>query len=176
MRIRDYHRYEVFWIIGFLSLIAGIFVWYMYKRGVDKSFFLFCIIVSLGIIYFTYIIAYELKSYYVSHDGITVEWFAWKSFFSWSELRYVRLENVIAPIKSPNENNCMVIREHNSIVCSKIPIKRRKLEIHESFDDYVIDYEWLLYRPQKAFAIDLKFFKEGQLEEFWSYVPERLKK
>ena len=22
---------------------------------------------------------------------------------------------------------------------------------------------------------DLKFFKEGQLEEFWSYVPDRLK-
>lgn len=175
MRIRDYHRCEVFCIIGFLCLIAGIFVWYMQKNGVDKSFFLFCVIVLLGIIYFTYIIAYELKSYYVSEEGITVEWFAWKQFFNWSELRYVRLENVISPIKTSNANNVMVLREYNSIVCSKIPINRRKLEIHDGFSDHAIDYEWLLYRPHKVFAIDLKFFKEGQLEEFWSYVPDRLK-
>jgi hypothetical protein len=98
----------------------------MQKNGVDKSFFMFCVIVLLGIIYFTYIIAYELKSYYVSKEGITVEWFAWKQFFNWSELRYVGLENVISPIKTSNANNVMVLREYNSIVCSKIPINRRK--------------------------------------------------
>ena len=169
MRIRDFHRYEVYSIICIMVYLAGLYVWYAIKKGIDSNFYFLCAILVIGCILFTYVVAYELKSYFVNEEGITVEWFAWKHFFSWSELKYIRLETVYAYSKS-------ISVEHNSIVCSKIPIKKRLLERDDGINYRVIDYEWLLRRPNKVFAIDLKFFKEGQLEEFWSYVPERLKK
>ena len=127
MRIRDYHRYEVYSSICMMIFAGSLLLFYMYKRGVDENFYLACGLVLLAIIIFTYPVAYELRSYYVNVEGITVEWFAWKQFFSWSELRYVRLDSVYVYTRTRGW-------EHNSIVCSKIPIKRRKLEIHDGFD------------------------------------------
>ena len=39
----------------------------------------------------------------------------------------------------------------------------------------MIFINWLKRHPSQIIAIDLDFLKPGQYEEFWSYVPERLK-
>ena len=85
--------------------------------------------------------------------------------YYWSEINYVEMEIVRIRGAIPIEND--------AIIFSKIPIKHKKVFL----DDYTyIDFDWIFNHSKKVFEIRLNDFKGGQLEEFWSYVPERLKK
>ena len=111
-------------------------------------------------------LVYHCKTYSVCSEGVFVKWLnIFKFRYYWSEINFI--ETGIVRIRG------IIPIENDAIIFSKIPIKHNK----GFLDEYsYIDSDWIFNHPKKVFEIRLNDFKEGQLEEFWSYVPERLKK
>ncbi len=121
-----------------------------------------CIVGVIGQLSAIGVIIVETKSYYVNKEGIIVTWcYFIKSFVSWTDIKIVQIEKI--------QYNRLY--KYDYLICSKISIKWSKFFV----DKPIIDADWLLYHPRKVIAIRLSDMTEGQLEEFWSYVPERLK-
>ena len=112
-------------------------------------------------------ISYEKKAINITNIGIYIKWNVFISFYYlWDDIQFVEEKNVTLYTNG-------VPKGHISIVCSCIPIKNSKIPIDDPFKVYT---QWIFIHSRNVFEIHIDDFKEGQLEEFWSYVPERLKK
>lgn len=166
MIVRQYHRKQ----IRFLLILEMIFVFLLiYNPSIvqENSGLVFAIILyGLGQACILYTFAFELRAYIVCSNGICIKWFGvYNYLINWSEVKYIGYELV-------GERGI----EHKSIIVSKIPLKKIDiLPFGANASHSNVDYDWLAFRPHKVVAIYLEDLKEGQLEEFWSYVPERFK-
>lgn len=104
----------------------------------------------------------ETKKYYVCNNGIIVTWCGYiNCFISWSEIILIHIEKI--------QYNGLY--KYDYLICSKIPIKRSNFFVNKP----IIDADWIFFNPRKVIAIRLSDMSEGQFEEFWTYVPDRLK-
>lgn len=164
MIIKQFHCKELITLI-FVQIILILIIIDIFISDKNEAFvfiiILYIIAQSIGI----YSLAYELRMFLVSNIGICVRWFGIiPYFFRWEEIRVASIE----PVK-------FRYLEYNAIIISKIPIRRFEVPYgSKSYAKYV-NYEWLSNRPNKVIAIYIDDLKPGQYEEFWSYVPERLK-
>ena len=129
------------------------------------------IILYLGILFtlisFYFSIANEKKTIKISEKGIVLKWNSFlERFYAWEKINYVKIELVAVP--------GLKTFEKEAILCSMIPIRY----FHYFFDDsscFVL-LDWCDLHIRELAYFYTSDLKEGQLEEFWSYVPERLKK
>jgi len=167
MVVRQYHHKQ----IRFLLLLEIIFVYFLISSlfliPVHSGFTVIIILYVLSQTCILYTFAFELRAYIVCNNGICIKWFGvYNYLINWAEVKYIGYELV-------GERGI----EHKSIIVSKIPLKKIDiLPFGANASHSNVDYDWLAFRPHKVVAIYLEDLKEGQLEEFWSYVPERLKK
>ena len=121
--------------------------------------FLICEIVLL------FNLACETRIYYVGKKGIYVKWIKIITLaYDWSNFEYIGIEMV--------RTQGIINYDNEAIVCSTIPIKRKRDKIEEC---YFVDSDWIMFHSKKVFDIRISDFIEGQLEEFWNYVPEKFK-
>lgn len=174
MRLKQrFSRYALSMVIV-LSLLLVLFIYgineahknnrYLTDGTVASSLIL--LFVMLVAICFLYCIGYNSRILYINTKGIVQKWFGIITYnTSWSDIKYIRIEMILSQewLDSGNE----------AIVCSKIPIKYKNK--HAKGYKRVVDLAWALYRPGEIFILYLEDLKPGQYEEFWSYVPDRLK-
>ena len=128
-----------------------------------------CFFMALGIImvfYSLYCIIYYSMALSINNFGITRVWFGiFKHSIKWSDFTIVQ----VATLRSFSWVDLKI----ETIVCSRIPIKY--CSDPDGSLNNVINMEWALHKPNTVVTIFIDDLKSGQLEEFWSYVPERLK-
>ena len=170
--IKQYHNKQVKGLIIAEILILFIFscaLLYIHSHKEDYTTNDSIAIIVVGLIiqtFLVYCLGFELKAYKVCDNGIYVKWFGLLCYLlEWGEIKYIRIE--IVKQKSI---------ENNSILVSKIPIKTN--DYPRGINSYfsAVDNDWLALRPSKVIAIYIDEMNPDQYEEFWSYVPERLKK
>lgn len=169
MVIKQYHRKEISALIIHEVIILLFFMFALiYSNAKDWEEKTLGIILAwiLAQVVFLYFFSFELRTYIIYKDEITVKWLRIFNYhIDWSDIISVSYETV----------RILSGIEHSSIVISKIPIKRIDLPVGINSYFVAVDYDWLQMRPGKAIAIYLEDLKPNQYEEFWSYVPERLK-
>ena len=175
MNIRGYHRREISLMTMALVLFVVLDVVLIGSSSFHEGFrnvygIIAYLIIFISHFIFLYLLFYELKIYYVNEDGIYVKWFGIiKIFCSWKNIKYISIDTVFY------EGGGLRSAFYDYLICSKDKIQRKR-RIQEEFNGHkVIKSAWLTRHPFKIIAIRISDFKEGQLEEFWSYVPDRLK-
>lgn len=172
MYIRCRHRKELFYLyVSIIILVIGLIILLLNKnRERDLAFYVLIIPDIICLISCLNMLGYEEETFYITEMGIYKKWAGLITcYFDWKEIQYVGIEYV-AYIGRVNQI-------YDYIICSTVQIKNRyDLLKYDNHNIKAIKFEWLCHRPRKVVAIHLDDFKEGQLEEFWSYVPERLKK
>lgn len=166
MIIKQYHRKEILVLVSAESLLILMFIGSLiYGSMYNLNLNILIIIIIISQITFTYFFAYELRTYIINDIGVTIRWMGpFESNIKWTKVISICYETV--KLRSI---------EHNSIVVTKIPLKRINVSFGANSYYSAVDYDWLQMRPGKVIAIYLDDLKPGQHEEFWSYVPERLK-
>ena len=173
MVIKEHHKKEIkkYFAIYMYITICSCFLIYMTimkPEMYDIRMLIFVLLLLIVASIHTYFhISYENRVISITKIGISIKWNVFVSFdYLWDDIHYVEKKNVILYTRG-------MPRGHIAIVCSCIPIKNPKIPIDEPFKVYT---EWIVFHSRNVFEIRMDDFKEGQLEEFWSYVPERLKK
>ncbi|MCR4710476.1 MAG: hypothetical protein K5653_09515 [Clostridiales bacterium] len=174
MHVKGYHGAEVGNFALILAIGGFVDIILVQSDSFQEDFkeiygiFAYLIIFIIHIV-IIYLLLYESKTLYINEDGIYVKWFGIiKVFCSWEDILFVITEKV-------SYLDFLRIEPYYHIICSIIPIKKNTDEWLGS-EFQCVYYKWLIRHPLKVIAIRISDFKEGQLEEFWSYVPERLKK
>lgn len=175
MRIEGYDKsaiiiYSVFYIFAIFLIII-----FYYMGGHIESTLLDDAIVllsSAGIqVMSVYNIGYKTKYYDIDGSGICETWYGFiKVKFEWSQ--FIIIEETYVYNKGITYADA---RPYKAIILSKVCIK--KIDVPTGSYGYtkMIFINWIKRHPSQIIAIDLDFLKPGQYEEFWSYVPERLK-
>lgn len=164
MRVTERNKESLFLII-LLVLCMCLLIVYIIKTHTDLLLVLIAAAPSSIIILYT--IGRFSKTFYIDNKGITVKWFGViPIIYKWSEFECVQIETIVS--LSINDN------EEEAIICSK---KHIIYSVDQSGDGRkVINFWRIETSPFSNVVIFLKYMNDSQLEEFWSYVPERLKR
>lgn len=164
-RIWAFMMLEMLFIAGLVYLIITYNLYNSSNKYNSSTFVLVLCLCLIAQLFTLYSIAFEKKTYYVCKDGIIINWLGIKQLMKWSDIRYVRIITIRISGWQPIE--------HMAFVCTKVPLKTYSITEDNTYD--VVDYDWCLLRPNKVVGIHIDDLKPGQYEEFWSYVPDRLK-
>ena len=166
MVVKQRHRTEIIALIIatviMILLIIALPLLGFNNHSSPRFDILFLIITT---VLFCYFFGYELRTYIICEDGVCIRWFGILNYLiKWTEINYIDI-------------NIVKLRgiEHKAIILSKIPIKIIQVPFSANSYYSVVDYDWIQIRSSKVIAIYIEDLKPGQYEEFWSYVPERLK-
>lgn len=174
MRIKGFNKGEVaVWVAFFIFALFNLLYFFVGKHikwGLAEGMILVpsCLILQAIA---AYSIGYKTKYYDIDESGICETWYGFiKVKFDW--LKFVMVEETYIFNKGITRSDA---RPYKAIILSKMRIK--KIDVPTGSYGYtkMISINWLKRHPSQIIALDLDFLKPGQYEEFWSYVPERLK-
>lgn len=134
----------------------------------DDIFVVSELMMILSFITIICLIAFELKIIYVDNKGIGYKILFVKIYQSWANINYIQEHIVVTEGRLTSETR--------SIICSTIPIALVKRLDNENKYFNAVSSVWVWKNIGKVFEIILLNISPDQYEEFWSYVPERLKK
>ena len=170
MEIREFHKkYVIVDIVILLAFLIAFFYFIFFDDDLRTCdyYLLFILIICIVVPVQLYAIGFESKKYNIDNDGIKVTWLnVFKIVYKWSEFRVVRIETIKSFFAADFEEE--------AIVFSKKALKMRDMYNNNTYKK-VIDLGWVQNHPYNVVTILLKDLHEGQLEEIWSYVPERFK-
>ena len=170
MYVKGYHRSEIGLLILaqiIITILMGFCL--LVLRIIDNRIIICIVWYVFTQVVIIYLFAYESKSYYINNEGIYTKWVGKTICLSWSNTSIVKIEKLLYVL-------ALRTNPYDYIICSLIPIRKRRIEQVGDTSIHSVSHEWVMIHPRKVVAIRVDDFKEGQLEEFWSYVPERLKK
>ena len=169
MVIKGYHKkYIVFYslvLIVFVLIYFGLILYLERPRKSDIVFITIALLLNVPIL--LYHIGFESRKYIVDGVGICTVWFGIVQVVNkWEDYHLVKIETIKSFFAADFEEE--------AIVFSKIDLKMRDMYTNNTYKK-VIELGWVHNHPYNVVTILLKDLHEDQLEEIWSYVPEKFK-
>ena len=158
-------------IVDLIAMSAAIiFVIFSLQKFNDYGILAFNFAISITFFSFAiYNLAVDNEKIVIEEDHISVLMLGMVNIkLKWDDINYVEICKVGA-FGSAN------YYEIYAIICSKKSIKFRERPYGNIYYK-VVPSNWVLLSPKSAIMIPLDSLESGQYAEFWSYVPERLKK
>ena len=164
MIIKGNHLRQVRWILLLCAvMIAGDIVVCMRGNALERIFLSIVVIAIDGALIFN--IGIITRHYHVDEQGISVIWFGrFKSRRDWESIRYLE------------KNTVQLVRlstSYEAMICSTIPIKKRWVS---EVKGNCVMANWPQEHPFRVIEIRADDMKPGQEEQFWRYVPDKLKR
>lgn len=170
MIVKENHKKNLFaYLFVVFCLMVMLIVGYYISRGENYiDIIIFTLLIIPMSIYLLYKSSYVTKTIYINNKSISMKLFPIiKIEMDWGKIEYIQICTV-------RERTNYTYKDFDAIVCSTIPIKMKEVPEGMYYKNVVL-YDWISLHHKKVLGIYLNDLKPGQYEEFWSYVPERLK-
>lgn len=170
MIVKENHKKNKYGLLFAILYLISVFVLgYIFSPKENrKDIAMFLIIIIPLSMYLLYEIGYVTKTININNDTITFVIFKIiRVVIEWEEVNIVQICTI-------RERTNYTYKDFDAIVCSTIPIKMKEVPEGMHYKNVVL-YDWISLHHKKVLGIYLNDLKPGQYEEFWSYVPERLK-
>ena len=167
MEVKVHKKKDTLGVIFGMAYVLFMLLLCVFKRYSYESFFLI-IICFLVLLFAVYNISFDNKKIIINKEYIVVLLLGIiKIKYNWSDIKYLD----VCQIKAYGAPTYTI---QTGILCSKKTIKYYEIT-QECIYRNAVSYSWILLKPKSVILIWLNDLKPGQYEEFWSYVPDRLK-